>query len=195
MNSTDLQTQILTAARAHLSARTGWDEMPELLVIKRHGDTGLSVRPLPISPLLWEFFSPNEVIVASARATRTKTIAAEADTVALALRVEGFAITPGTSPEADEALRRIAGGSTPSIKDIPGRIEQRWLHAVDRYGQQYLVTADRQSDGSAGPAVGRALDGGQQFLGVIQKALDVFCRTVWPRSAAAAPLRRTGERP
>ncbi|WP_369258875.1 hypothetical protein [Streptomyces sp. R35] len=194
MTSTDLPNQILTVARASLSARTRWDEMPELLVFKRHSDTGVSVQPLPIPDLLWELFHPAEVIVASARATRTTTIAAEADTVALALRSEGFAITPDTSPQAAEAMRRrMAGGSAPRNEDIPGRIEQRWINAVDRHGQQYLVTADRLSDGSAAPAVGHALDDSERLGGAIHEALEVFCQTVWPCSAAAAAPHRLGE--
>ncbi|MGW3118563.1 hypothetical protein ACWDBW_15735 [Streptomyces sp. NPDC001107] len=193
MTSTDLPNQILTVARASLSARTRWDEMPELLVFKRHSDAGVSVQPLPIPDLLWELFHPAEVIVASARATRTTTIAAEADTVALALRSEGFAITPDTSPQAAEAMRRrMAGGSAPRNEDIPGRIEQRWINAVDRHGQQYLVTADRLSDGSAAPAVGHALDGNERLSGAIHEALEVFCQTVWPQSAAAPATRQAG---
>ncbi|MFE0257300.1 hypothetical protein [Streptomyces sp. NPDC059010] len=193
MNSTDLQCQILTVARASLSARTDWDEMPEILVFKRHSDTGVSVQPLPIPDLLWELFHPAEVIVASARATRTTTIAAEADTVALALRSEGFSISPDTSPQAAEAIRRrMAGGSTPRNEDIPGRIEQRWINVVDRQGQQYLVTADRLSDGMATPAVGHALAGGERLGGAIPEALELFCRAVWPQSAAAVATGQVG---
>ncbi|MFF4802362.1 hypothetical protein ACFY1U_28820 [Streptomyces sp. NPDC001351] len=193
MTSTDLQSQILTVARASLSARTRWDEMPELLVFKRHSDTGLTVQPLPIPDLLWELFHPAEVIVASARAARTTTIAAEADTVALALRSEGFSITPDTSPQAAEAMRRrMAGGSAPRNEDIPGRIEQRWINAVDRHGQQYLVTADRLSDGKATTAVGHVLSPAQRLTGSIQTALEAFSEAVWQRPTEAAAPRPSG---
>ncbi|MGW3121342.1 hypothetical protein ACWDBW_30030 [Streptomyces sp. NPDC001107] len=190
MNTTDEQNQILTASHAYLSGRTGWDEMPELVIFKRHSDTGLTVQPLPIADVLWELFHPADVIVASARASKTTRIAAEPDSVALALRTEGFSISPDTSPQAAEALRRRgAGGSAPRNEQIPGRVEQRWINAVDRHGRQYLVTADRQSDGSATPPVTQPLSGSQRLTGSIQQALDVFSQAVWRRpAAAAAPL-------
>lgn len=180
MNTTDLQSQILTACRAHLSWRTGWDEVPEVLVLKRHSEMGLTVQQLPVPDLLWDMFPPAEVIGALANASIHIGTVVTDDTVALAVRTEGFTITPDASPQAAEAIRRHAvGGSVPSNKYIPGRIEQRCINAVDRSGRQYLVTADRQGDGSAAPAVGHALSDSCQLTGGIPEALGVFCRAVW----------------
>lgn len=180
MTSTDLQSQILTVCRAHLSQRTGWDEVPELLVLKRHSCTALTVQQLPVPNLIWDKFPPAEVIAALANASVQIGVVATADTVAVALRSEGFAITHDTSPQAAEAIRRrVAGGSVPSNEHIPGRIEQRCINAVDRHGRQYLVTADRQSDGSAAPAVAQAISDAQQLSGGIPEALNAFGKAVW----------------
>ncbi|MER6011601.1 hypothetical protein [Streptomyces bluensis] len=181
MTSTDEQNQILDACRAHLSQRTSWDEKPEILVLKRHSDTRLSVQHLPVPDLLWEMLPPARVVAALAHAANQLGVIGTPETIAVVLRYEGFTIKPKVSPQADEALRRrAAGGSSPRNEHIPGRLEQRCISAVDRQGRHYLVSADRRSDGSAAPAVGLAVTETQQVSGTIAKALTTFCKTVWP---------------
>lgn len=195
VRTTDLQSQILDACRAHLSWRTNWDEVPEVLVIKRHSDTGLTVQQLPVPDLLWDMFPPAEVIGALANASVHIGSVVTDDTVALAVRTEAFTITSDASPQAAEAIRRHrVGGSVPSNEYIPGRVEQRCINVVDRSGRQFLVTADRQDDGSTAPAVSHAVSGSWQVGGAIPEALNVFSRAVWltpaPRQDSSGTDRR-----
>lgn len=185
MNITDERKQIIEAARAHLSMQVDRnDKAIEVLVLKRHSGSGLTVQQLPVPAKLWALYPPDTVITALADAAVLLGTAATADTVAIALSYEGLAITQDASPQADEAIRRhAAGGSVPPPEDIPGHLRQRFVSAVDRQGRHYLVSVDRRSDETAAPTVGLAITDPGQMSGPAMDALTTFAKAVWPHLA------------
>ncbi|MER8002083.1 hypothetical protein [Streptomyces sp. NPDC095613] len=185
MPNTELQNQVLSVCKENLSQRSRWDERPELLVLERHDDAGLTAQRFPVPDVLWERRHPAEVLTAVADFCRLSGMVAPADTVAVALRYEAYSISCHSSPQAAEAIRRRAvGGSVPRNEEIPGRVEQRRITAVDRQGYHYDVAADRQSDGTAAPPVGQVVSGSVRLSGRIPDALTAFSLAIDPNSGA-----------
>ncbi|MEU0722894.1 hypothetical protein [Streptomyces sp. NPDC006140] len=184
MNTADEQNQIIEACRAHLSSQADRDDKAiEVLVLKRHSDSGLTVQQLPVPDKLWALYPPDTVLTALADAAVLLGTAATADTAAIALSYEGLAIAEDASPQADEAIRRhAAGGSIPLPSEIPGHIRQRFVSAIDRHCCHYLVSVDQPHEEGAAPAVGLAI-ADSEVSGRAAEALTTFAKAIWPHLA------------
>jgi len=109
--------------------------------------------------------------------------------IGAAFRYEAYSISGASeNPAAQEAVRRrMAGGSTPCFKEIPGRIEQRCMTAVDLDGGRYMASSDRINEAqqrAAEPVVdylafadpnrerltGNVVDATNRFLNAIKPA-------------------------
>ncbi|MFB7500423.1 hypothetical protein ACFC09_38090 [Streptomyces sp. NPDC056161] len=178
--TTTEQNQIVEACRAHLSMQAHQDSKAvEVLVLKRHGSSGLTVQQLPVPDRLWEEYPPDTVITALADAAVLLGGAVTANAVAIALSYEGLAITSGASPQADEVIRRYwASGSIPSPADVPGRVHQRFASVVDRHGRHYLVPVEKRSADTA--ALGLSIGDADVMSGPAVEALATFAGAVWP---------------
>ncbi|MFJ9617820.1 hypothetical protein [Streptomyces noursei] len=172
-DSTDMQSKIAAKCAEHLDRRTEWDEPPEVLGLFAEDDQGLRLERLPLPLEVWEMGPAGVMLGAYAQFVVESEMEALPDLVAVAFRCEAFALQSDASPQAEEAIRRrMAGGSAPRNADIPGRIEQRMLSAVDTDGRHYMSTASRLADGSAAPAATKVFTDGQDPTGRIPAALD-----------------------
>ncbi|WP_425834221.1 hypothetical protein [Streptomyces fractus] len=158
------QRQILAACERHLAAQQQWDARPQILVVKlgRGADGDLRVRELPVPDVIWDAAPVPDVVEAFAAASMRAGSPAGPDVMALALCTEVHALAEDTSPHAAEVIRRrMAGGSTPSIKDLPGCVQQRLIFAMDWQGAHYFATTDRRPDGGSTAPHGRVETGGR----------------------------------
>lgn len=144
---------------AHLRARTQWDELPDLYTLHATG-RGLRMSHIPIPAHLWISYGhpPRAVAALAAQAptmprsrngTHLLVRPHQGPLVGLALRYEAYVIrSDSPNPAAAEAARRReAGGSVPPNKDIPGRLEERCMTAVDLDGGRYMASSSRIADG------------------------------------------------
>lgn len=145
---------------ADLGARTEWDERPALFTLHKASGQGVRLVQVPIPEQLWTTFGhpPTAVVMVAAGALRMPrnpdgshmlVFPGSGPLIGAAFRYEAYAITKESDhPVVQEAARRReAGGSVPPFRQIPGRIEQRCLTAVDLDGGRYMASSDR-IDGS-----------------------------------------------
>ncbi|MBY8884806.1 hypothetical protein K7472_08095 [Streptomyces sp. PTM05] len=186
MNSnTDTQTVVRNMFIGCLDRRTQWDEPPEILIVTQAPGGNLIMGQLPLPAGLWEVAPPPFVLANYAHLAHATRVRPVRGLVAVAFRCEAFAISPDVSPEAAEALRRRnAGGSAPPNKDIPGRVEQRVISAVDIEGHDYMITADRRDDGTATAAVCTMHRHGARHTGRVPDAVNSLLAALRPRPAS-----------
>lgn len=185
MNTTDEQTQILDACRAHLPSLLQEDALHlEMLILKRHGSSGLTVQQLPVPETLWTRHLPDQVIGLLADAATRLGVTASAETAAIALTYDALVVASDTTPQAAEVLRRrAAGGSIPRIEDVPGHVRWRCISAIDRHGRHYLVSGGRNGDGSLDPGMSMAISDSGSVSGAAADALSAFAGVIWPEAA------------
>ncbi|TQE30860.1 hypothetical protein Sipo8835_22985 [Streptomyces ipomoeae] len=174
---------VLALCADYLRGRTEWDETPEALVLRDVNGTGLAWESLDIPEAAWRMAHPPVVLAGFAHlAAQPGLINLPQGVVAVAFRYEAFVIAPYSSPEAAEAIRRRqAGGSTPHNEHVPGRVEQRAITAVDACGRQYMVAADRQTDGGALLSTSKVLLGSQQLKGNVPSSLNELMGALSPQ--------------
>lgn len=185
------QKKLLAACQAHLLPPTGRvNETPELLILKHHG-SGLAVQPLPVPEGLWNPCAPLGAIETVTEVILALGVTAT-DIAAVALEYDAFAMTPESSPQAAEAIRRHkAGGSIPQARNIPGSVRQKCISAVDRHVRHYHAFADRLGDGTTSPTVNTAITEPGEAGGELATALDALARAVWPRPEKSAAVARS----
>ncbi|MET9158267.1 hypothetical protein ABZX56_11115 [Streptomyces parvulus] len=144
----------------HLAARTAWDEAPALFTIHEQDDGPVLVA-VPVPAFLWESAEhpPTAVFALAYLAPQLPRrpdgthmlVVGEGPLIGVAFRYEAYAISEDNDhPAAREAAcRRTAGGSTPRFEDIPGRIEQRCITAIDTDGGRYMASSSRLSERSS----------------------------------------------
>lgn len=176
-----MQNKVLALCEERLSARTAWDETPEALALRKVS-SGLGWEQLPIPEAMWHVMEPPVALAAFAHLVAEVGLSIRVPgLVAVAFRYEAFVIASDVSPQADEAIRRRrAGGSVPRNEHIPGRVEQRIISALDMYGRQYMVAADRQDDGTAVLSASKALSGSERMTGRVPSALDALLEGLRP---------------
>ncbi|MER5546513.1 hypothetical protein ACWDBP_34890 [Streptomyces sp. NPDC001233] len=185
-DNTDTQSKIAALCRGYLDQRTEWDEAPELLGLFTDDEGAVRLEEFRLPAELWELGRPAVILRQYADMVAAFGVRAPSDLVAVAFRCEAFALTADAGPQAEETIRRrMAGGSVPSNKDVPGRIEQRLLWVVDTEGRQYTVTADRRTDGSASPAVSKVTADRQRLSGLLADALDILLAALRPQPGTA----------
>lgn len=141
---------------AHLKARTKWDEPPKLFTLHRLREQGVRMVQVPVPPQFWSVSGHPPTAVAMLAAvmagmprradgSHVLVMPDAGPLIGAALRYEAYAISVDSShPAAREAAqRRAAGGLTPRLKDIPGRVEQRCVTAVDIDGGRYMASSAR----------------------------------------------------
>jgi hypothetical protein len=148
--------EIQTELAAHLRARTEWDELPAVFTLHALGRQGVRIVQVPVPEMVWSAVGHPPTAVATL-ATVALGLPRQPDgshplvmpgagpLIGAAFRYEAYTITAASDhPVAQEAARRrAAGGSIPRFKDIPGRIEQRCMTAVDLDGGRYMASSAR----------------------------------------------------
>ncbi|MFI5973546.1 hypothetical protein [Streptomyces sp. NPDC051452] len=146
-----MQTELVD----HLRTRSEWDEQPALFTI-HETTSGASLAQLPVPELVWATPGHPPTTVAALAAVALQ-LPRHPDgshplvrpgvgrLIGAAFRYEAYAISGGsTEPAVQEALRRKAvGGSVPRFQEIPGRVEQRCMTAVDADGGRYMASSAR----------------------------------------------------
>lgn len=156
MIATAVVDEIKSELARQLGSRTEWDEPPGLFTVHWRGGRGLSLVSVPVPDVVWQTLGHPPTVVAAIAAAAPRmprnpdgshllVMPGEGRLIGAAFRYEAYSISGGSdSPAAQEAVRRrTAGGSTPRFKDIPGRIEQRCMTAVDLDGGRYMASSDR----------------------------------------------------
>ncbi|MFF4689851.1 hypothetical protein [Streptomyces sp. NPDC001307] len=103
--------------------------------------------------------------------------------IGAAFRYEAYAlISDSTAPAVHEAVRRrSAGGSVPRFRDIPGRIEQRCMTAVDLDGGRYMASSARLDESKPDAAEPDVADPGRDKLtGNVVDATNRFLNAIKP---------------
>ncbi|MEU7640961.1 hypothetical protein AB0C11_33670 [Streptomyces sp. NPDC039016] len=181
-DSTDMQSKIAAKCAEYLDRRTEWDEPPALLGLFAEGDQGLRLERFPLPLEMWEMGPAGVMLGRYAQLVVESEMEPIPDLVAVAFRCEAFALRDDASPQAEEVIRRrMAGGSAPRNADVPGRVEQRMLSAVDTNGRHYMTTADRLANGSAAPAATEVFTDEQDPTGSIPAALDRLIAALRPQ--------------
>ncbi|MFE2469743.1 hypothetical protein [Streptomyces mirabilis] len=140
----------------HLRSRVEWDETPAVFTLHQGdgGDVRMMQLPLPESMWIASGHPPSALAGLAAVATRLPRYPdgshplvrpGVGKLVGAAFRYEAYALVGDSpNPAVQEAVRRRrAGGSVPRFEDIPGRIEERCMTAVDLDGGRYMVTSSR----------------------------------------------------
>ncbi|MGV4984538.1 hypothetical protein ACVB8X_14040 [Streptomyces sp. NRAIS4] len=140
----------------HLRARSEWDEPPALFTIHEAEGHGVRLLQIPVPELVWTSQGHPPTAVASLAAVALKlprncdgshllVMPGAGRLIGAAFRYEAYALVSSSSaPAVQEAVRRrSAGGSVPRFQDIPGRIEQRCMTAVDLDGGRYMSSSAR----------------------------------------------------
>ncbi|MFB7596913.1 hypothetical protein [Streptomyces sp. NPDC056160] len=148
----EIQTEMAT----HLLSRTEWDELPAVFTIHALNRQGVRIVQVPVPADVWTVLGhpPTAVAVLAATAlglprqpdgSHLLVMPGVGPLIGAAFRYEAYAISVASDhPVAQEAARRrAAGGSTPGFKDIPGRVEQRCMTAVDLDGGRYMASSAR----------------------------------------------------
>ena len=147
---------------AHLRSRTEWDERPEVFTIHEARPGIVTMVRIPVPDVLWQTYGhpPTAVTALAAMAIKLPRFPdgshvlvwpAGGKLIGVGFRYESYALSSDSPhPAAQEAARRrMAGGSTPSFKDVPGRIEQRCITAVDLDGGRYMASSNRLDESRA----------------------------------------------
>lgn len=155
--ATDLIVKaIKSELTAHLRSRTEWDEQAALFTLHTRDGHGLHMVRVPIPDDVWTTIGhPPTAVVAVADlalqmprhpdGSHLLVQPGSGPLIGAAFRYEAYAISGDSDhPVAREAARRrTAGGSMPRFKDIPGRVEQRCMTAVDLDGGRYMASSNR----------------------------------------------------
>lgn len=183
---------------AHLRSRTEWDEEPALFILHSGENYGAHMAKLPVPEVLWSAVGhpPTAVMRMADRATGLPRWPDGSHMfvppwagplLGVAFRYEAYALSSDSPSLAvqEAARRRTAGGSVPRFKDIPGRMEQRCMTAVDLDGGRYMASATRIAESgqeATEPAVhylafadpkrdtlsGKVVDAANRFLNAIK---------------------------
>lgn len=140
----------------HLRSRVEWDEVPAVFTLHQGDDESVRLAQLPVPESMWTASGhpPTAVARLAAVATRLPRYPdgshplvrpGVGKLIGAAFRYEAYALVGDSpNPAVQEAVRRRgAGGSVPRFEDIPGRIEQRCMTAVDLDGGRYMVSSSR----------------------------------------------------
>ncbi|MET9122984.1 hypothetical protein [Streptomyces sp. NPDC004528] len=187
----------------HLRSRTDWDEVPAVFTFHQGPDGTVRMWQLPVPEVIWHSAGhpPTALAGLAATASMLPRLPGGAhvlvrpgvgNLIGAALRYEAYALV-GDSPHpaVNEAVRRReSGGSVPKFKDIPGRIEQRCITAVDLDGGRYMASSSRidESKPEAAEPVAQYLAFGDprrdRLTGNVVDAVTRFLNAIKP-----APVR------
>lgn len=156
MTATSTPDAVSAELAAHLRSRTQWDELPAVFTLHRSDGQGMRMAQVPVPEWMWttQGHPPTAVAVLAAIAVRLPrhpdgshvlVMPDMGPLIGAAFRYEAYALTSDSPyPAVQEAARRRkAGGSTPRFENIPGRVEQRCITAVDLDGGRYMASCDR----------------------------------------------------
>ncbi|MCI3277501.1 hypothetical protein [Streptomyces cylindrosporus] len=159
MISTATVDAIKSELTAHLRSRTEWDELPAVFTMHK-GPAGPVLSEVPVPEVLWVAHGHPPTAVAAIAAAAPRMPRSPNGThllvrplqgplIGVVFRYEAYALrSDSPNPVAREAARRQqAGGSVPDYKDVPGRIEQRCMTAVDLDGGRYMASSGRIAEG------------------------------------------------
>ncbi|MGW1498948.1 hypothetical protein ACWCQW_10310 [Streptomyces mirabilis] len=140
----------------HLRSRVEWDEVPAVFTLHQGDDGSVRLAQLPVPESMWTASGhpPSAVAGLAAVATRLPRYPdgshplvrpGVGKLIGAAFRYEAYALVGDSpNPAVQEAfLRRGVGGSVPNFKEIPGRVEERCLTAVDLDGGRYMASSSR----------------------------------------------------
>ncbi|MEU8906997.1 hypothetical protein [Streptomyces mirabilis] len=140
----------------HLRSRVEWDEAPAVFTVHQSDDGSVLLARLPVPESMWSDCGHPPTAVAGLAAVATGlprypdgshllVRPGVGKLIGAAIRYEAYALSEDSqSPAVREAVRRRgAGGSVPRFEDIPGRIEQRCMTAVDLDGGRYMASSSR----------------------------------------------------
>ncbi|MFF9238410.1 hypothetical protein ACF1AY_15955 [Streptomyces sp. NPDC014776] len=141
---------------AHLRARSEWDELPALFTVHETEGHGVRLMKLPVPDLVWAGHGHPPTAVASLAAVALQlprypdgshllAMPGAGGLIGAAFRYEAYALSSDSeaSPVQEAVRRRSVGGSVPRFRDIPGRVEQRCMSAVDLDGGRYMASSSR----------------------------------------------------
>ncbi len=180
-----LTERILDLLKTSLANRTEWDEVPELGLI--HVDhLGLPrLVPFPVPDMTWHLSNhPADLVAGLAILILEKAngmppilLAPDGRTIqpfGAYLRVESW--MPPQHRREEVARRRMAGGSTPRLADLPDSVECRTLVGVDIEKMAY--TADLERGSSTIAAARIPLGGPRGLSGRLPDCVSLFLDAV-----------------
>ncbi|MFD1656973.1 hypothetical protein ACFSL4_01665 [Streptomyces caeni] len=183
---------------SHLRSRTEWDELPAVFTIHQVDGQGARMMQVPVPELVWTSQGHPPTALAALAAVSIQlprhpdgshllVMPGFGPLIGAAFRYEAYALaSDSANPAVQEAIRRRqAGGSVPRFQEIPGRIEQRCMTAVDLDGGRYMASSSRLDESkpdAAEPTVaylafgdpkrdtltGNVVDATNRFLNVIK---------------------------
>ncbi|MFD7793605.1 hypothetical protein [Streptomyces sp. NPDC059759] len=140
----------------YLGSRTKWDEEPALFTLHEAEPGRVRMVRLPVPDAVWGTIGhPPKAVEAIAAAATVMPRRPDGShgfvslgvgrLIGAAFHCEAYALDSGSqSPAVEEAIRRRStGGTVPMFKDIPGRIEQRCMAAIDLDGGRYMSSSSR----------------------------------------------------
>jgi hypothetical protein len=153
--------------KALLARREKWDEPPELGVVYQSATGVYRLAPWNIRPQVWEAGHPAsflnyfaQCLIADTPENRSaalnQNIPEGGKPQGIYFRVEMWTPPPGESEELRK--RRMAGGSTPRIKDIPGSRETRFIQATT-FDQMERAAVQHRETPQSSPSEYTILDG------------------------------------
>ncbi|MFF9097587.1 hypothetical protein ACF1AX_31250 [Streptomyces sp. NPDC014802] len=141
---------------AHLRSRKEWDELPALFTVHETEGHGVRLVTVPVPDLVWAGHGHPPTAVASLAAVALQlprypdgshllAMPRAGRLIGAAFRYEAYALSSDSeaSPVQEAVRRRSVGGSVPRFRDIPGRVEQRCMTAVDLDGGRYMASSSR----------------------------------------------------
>jgi hypothetical protein len=140
----------------HLRSRTVWDEVPALLTVHQGMLGSARLAEMPVPEWVWSTVQHPPTAVAALAAglsgmprfpdgSHLMVRPGFGRLIGIAFRYEAYALSSDSPhPVVQETIRRReAHGSVPRYKDVPGRIEQRCITAVDLDGGRYMASSNR----------------------------------------------------
>lgn len=155
-----IQKPIVQAIQQSLAAllrsRTEWDEPPAVFTIQQSGPASVVLVHIPVPTAVWDAHGHPPTAVAALAAvvqqlprhpdgTHLLVHPRAGKLLGAGFRYEAYTLSSDSPHPAvqEAARRRTAGGSLPRFSDIPGRLEQRCITAVDLDGGRYMASATR----------------------------------------------------